>query len=126
MTSRIAQWTLDVQDVGRMAEFWSQVLGYGVGVPGVVDQGVVYSQVTGWDAVPLGDVLAGGSAVPVFVENGAKTVGQAEMWFGAGRGSRHAERQAPSPAGPRGAERGQRTTRTSGAPQDAPDVECCV
>ena len=29
MTSRIAQWTLDVQDVGRMAEFWSEVLGYG-------------------------------------------------------------------------------------------------
>jgi predicted enzyme related to lactoylglutathione lyase len=28
VTSRIAQWTLDVQDVGRMAEFWSQVLGY--------------------------------------------------------------------------------------------------
>ena len=28
MTSRIAQWTLDVQDLGRMAEFWSQVLGY--------------------------------------------------------------------------------------------------
>jgi predicted enzyme related to lactoylglutathione lyase len=28
VTSRIAQWTLDVQDVGRMAEFWSEVLGY--------------------------------------------------------------------------------------------------
>ncbi len=66
------------------------VLGYGVGVPGVVDQGVVYSQTTGWDAVPLGDVLAGGTSVPIFVENGAKTVGQAEMWFGAGRGARHA------------------------------------
>jgi predicted enzyme related to lactoylglutathione lyase len=30
VTSRIAQWALDVQDVGRMAEFWSQVLGYGI------------------------------------------------------------------------------------------------
>ena len=30
MTSRISQWTLDVQDVGRMAEFWSQVLGYAI------------------------------------------------------------------------------------------------
>ncbi|MEV4760687.1 VOC family protein [Micromonospora sp. NPDC049559] len=28
MTSRIAQWTLDVRDVERMAEFWSAVLGY--------------------------------------------------------------------------------------------------
>jgi hypothetical protein len=28
MTSRFAQWTLDVQDVHVMAEFWSRVLGY--------------------------------------------------------------------------------------------------
>jgi catechol 2,3-dioxygenase-like lactoylglutathione lyase family enzyme len=28
MTSRIAQWTLDVQDVDVMARFWSAVLGY--------------------------------------------------------------------------------------------------
>jgi predicted NBD/HSP70 family sugar kinase len=69
----------------------SDVLGFGVGVAGVVDQtgdSIVYSQTTGWDAVPLGAML--GTEVPVFVENGAKTVGQAEMWFGAGRGARHA------------------------------------
>src|SRR5689334_16809033 len=30
MTSRFAQWTLDVHDVARMAEFWSAVLGYRV------------------------------------------------------------------------------------------------
>ncbi|MCA2214848.1 VOC family protein [Jidongwangia harbinensis] len=30
MTSRIAQWTLDVQDVTVMAVFWSQALGYRV------------------------------------------------------------------------------------------------
>jgi predicted NBD/HSP70 family sugar kinase len=68
----------------------AEVLGLGVGVPGVVDGGVVYSQTTGWEAVPLGAMLAAGTDVPVFVENGAKTVGQAEMWFGAGRGARHA------------------------------------
>jgi catechol 2,3-dioxygenase-like lactoylglutathione lyase family enzyme len=28
MTSRISQWTLDVQDVDVMARFWSAVLGY--------------------------------------------------------------------------------------------------
>ena len=71
-----------------------EVLGYGVGVAGVVDQtgadAVVHSQTTGWDAVPLGALLKAGTEVPVFVENGAKTVGQAEMWFGAGRGARHA------------------------------------
>jgi predicted NBD/HSP70 family sugar kinase len=71
----------------------SEVLGFGVGVAGVVDQtgdAVVHSQTTGWDAVPLGEMLRARTAVPIFVENGAKTVGQAEMWFGAGRGARHA------------------------------------
>jgi predicted NBD/HSP70 family sugar kinase len=71
----------------------SEVLGFGVGVAGVVDQtggAVVYSQTTNWDAVPLGAMLREKTGVPVFVENGAKTVGQAEMWFGAGRGARHA------------------------------------
>jgi predicted enzyme related to lactoylglutathione lyase len=28
MVARFAQWTLDVQDVDRMAAFWSAVLGY--------------------------------------------------------------------------------------------------
>ncbi|MFI7599497.1 ROK family protein [Actinoplanes sp. NPDC049681] len=72
----------------------SEVLGFGVGVAGVVDQSgeapVVHSQTTGWDGVPLGRMLRDGTDVPIFVENGAKTVGQAEMWFGAGRGARHA------------------------------------
>jgi len=70
-----------------------EVLGYGVGVAGVVDQtndAIVYAQTTGWDGVPLGAMLRAGTEVPIFVENGAKTVGQAEMWFGAGRGARHA------------------------------------
>ena len=30
MTCRIAQWTLDVQDVDKMAELWAAVLGYDV------------------------------------------------------------------------------------------------
>jgi hypothetical protein len=30
MVSRFAQWTLDVRDVGVMADFWSQALGYDV------------------------------------------------------------------------------------------------
>jgi predicted NBD/HSP70 family sugar kinase len=68
-----------------------EVLGFGVGVPGVVDRdGVVDSQSTGWATVPLGEMLRAGTDVPIFVENGAKTFGQAEMWFGAGRGARHA------------------------------------
>ena len=70
-----------------------EVLGFGVGVAGVVDEtgdAVVYSQTTGWDGIPLGAMLRAGTEVPIFVENGAKAAGQAEMWFGAGRGTRHA------------------------------------
>lgn len=70
------------------------VLGVGIGVPGVVEQGstvLVHAQTIGWDAVPLVDLLrASGTTMPLFVDNGAKTQGQAEMWFGAGRGARHA------------------------------------
>lgn len=75
------------------------VLGVGVGVPGIVEQGeaaehgqgiVVHSQTVDWDAVPLGRLLRAGTDLPLYVDNGAKTLGQAEMWFGAGRGTRHA------------------------------------
>ncbi|MFJ9521213.1 ROK family protein [Kitasatospora sp. NPDC101801] len=77
----------------------SQVLGVGVGVPGIVEQGdpgqdglgiVVHSQTVDWDAVPLGRLLRAGTDLPLYVDNGAKTLGQAEMWFGAGQGARHA------------------------------------
>ncbi|MFE9425265.1 ROK family transcriptional regulator [Kitasatospora sp. NPDC006697] len=76
----------------------SAVLGVGVGVPGVVEQGgaadgsgvVVHGPTVGWSAVPLGRLLRAGTALPLHVDNGAKTLGQAEMWFGAGRGARHA------------------------------------
>ncbi|SDG47842.1 Sugar kinase of the NBD/HSP70 family, may contain an N-terminal HTH domain [Lentzea fradiae] len=72
----------------------SSVLGVGVGVPGTVERGtsaVVHAQTIGWDAVPLERMIReAGVEPPLFVENGAKTQGQAEMWFGAGRGARHA------------------------------------
>ncbi|MFE4605740.1 ROK family protein [Kitasatospora indigofera] len=75
------------------------LLGVGVGVPGIVEQGdpaskgegvVVHCQTIDWDAVPLGRLLRAGTDLPLYVDNGAKTLGQAEMWFGAGRGARHA------------------------------------
>ncbi|WP_239158921.1 ROK family protein [Winogradskya humida] len=72
----------------------TEVLGFGVGVPGIVDRSgpdaVVHSQTTGWDGAALGEMLRAGTQIPVHVENGAKAVGQAEMWFGAGRGARDA------------------------------------
>ncbi len=70
------------------------VLGVGVGVPGIVEQGftvLVHAKTIGWQGVPLARMLRErGLELPVLLENGAKTLGQAEMWFGAGRGARHA------------------------------------
>jgi predicted NBD/HSP70 family sugar kinase len=69
------------------------VLGIGVGVPGVVEQGaevLVHGQTYGWEAVPLARLLRAGTSLPLYIDNGAKTMGQAESWFGAGRGARHA------------------------------------
>jgi predicted NBD/HSP70 family sugar kinase len=68
-----------------------EVLGVGIGVPGVVEQGpevLVHGQTYGWDAVPLARLLRPAAAFPLYIDNGAKTMGQAELWFGAGRGSR--------------------------------------
>ncbi|MGW2700186.1 ROK family protein [Streptomyces sp. NPDC001340] len=76
-----------------------RLLGVGVGVPGIVehtaDRGaVVHGQTIGWDAVPLERLLRSTSRLPdtvrYFIDNGAKTLGQAEMWFGGGRGARNA------------------------------------
>ncbi|MFJ4202917.1 ROK family protein [Streptomyces sviceus] len=76
-----------------------QLLGVGIGVPGIVartpGQGaVVHGQTIGWDAVPLESLLRSTcelpDSVPYFIDNGARTLGQAELWFGAGRGSRNA------------------------------------
>ncbi|MGW2567163.1 ROK family protein [Streptomyces sp. NPDC001537] len=76
-----------------------QLLGVGIGVPGIVERtpergAVVHGQTIGWDAVPLEALLRSSSQLPdevrYFIDNGAKTLGQAEMWFGAGRGARNA------------------------------------
>ncbi|MGN9906622.1 ROK family transcriptional regulator [Phytohabitans sp. LJ34] len=71
----------------------ADLLGVGVGVSGVVVQdreAVVYAQTLGWDGVPLERMIRAEVDVPLHIDNGAKTQGQAEMWFGAGRGARHA------------------------------------
>ncbi|MGW7368166.1 ROK family protein, partial [Streptomyces sp. NPDC054841] len=76
-----------------------RLLGVGIGVPGIVartpeDGAVVHGQTIGWDAVPLERLLRESGlvpeTVPYYIDNGAKTLGQAEMWFGAGRGARNA------------------------------------
>src|SRR6516164_3654136 len=69
------------------------VLAMGVGIPGIVEQrpeALVHGQTYGWEAVPLERLLRAGTDLPLHIENGAKTMGQAELWFGAGRGARNA------------------------------------
>lgn len=77
----------------------TDLLGVGIGVPGIIedageDGAVVHGQTIGWDAVPLERMLRQTGQLPThtpyFIDNGAKTLGQAEMWFGAGRGARNA------------------------------------
>jgi predicted NBD/HSP70 family sugar kinase len=71
----------------------ASIIGVGVGVPGIIEQGrevLVHGQTYGWDAVPLGRLLRRGTDLPMHFDNGAKTMGQAELWFGAGRGARNA------------------------------------
>lgn len=68
----------------------TELLGIGIGVPGIVvggSEAVVHCQTIGWDAVPLAALLRDVTDLPLFIENGANTMGQAEMWFGAGRGA---------------------------------------
>jgi predicted NBD/HSP70 family sugar kinase len=72
----------------------SDLLGIGIGVSGIVEHGpkiLVHGQTFDWDAVPLADQLrAAGVSSPIFIDNGAANLGQAENWFGASRGVRHA------------------------------------
>ena len=66
------------------------LLGVGVSVPGIVERGddsIVHAVGFGWDDVPLGRLLRDAIDAPILVDNGAKSMGQAEMWFGAGRGA---------------------------------------
>jgi predicted NBD/HSP70 family sugar kinase len=66
------------------------VLGVGVGVPGLVEHSplaVVHAQTVGWDAVPLEALLRERTPLPLAVDNGAKLLGQAEHWFGAAHGA---------------------------------------
>lgn len=67
------------------------VLGIGVGVPGVVvhdSEEYVSAPSLGWEKIPLLQLLQNALAAPVLLDNGAKTMGRAEMWFGAGRDAR--------------------------------------
>jgi predicted NBD/HSP70 family sugar kinase len=69
------------------------ILGVGVGIAGIIEhrpEAIVHSQTYGWEAVPFERLLRDRTDLPLFIENGAKTMGQAELWFGAGKGAKNA------------------------------------
>ncbi|MBV9451783.1 MAG: ROK family transcriptional regulator [Streptosporangiaceae bacterium] len=68
------------------------LIGVGIGVPGAIErdrngQVLVHAQPYGWDAVPLERLLRDrlGHGPGLLIDNGAKAMGQAELWFGAER-----------------------------------------
>ncbi|MCS7010120.1 MAG: ROK family protein [Anaerolineales bacterium] len=81
---------LGVKDlgIGRTVER-SQILGVGVGVPGIVEHNgpvSVAAPMWGWRPMPLLEMLENALQLPVYIDNGAKAMALAEAWFGAGRG----------------------------------------
>lgn len=78
----------------RFAAESRRLIGVGVAVPGVVarEGGIsrVHAPIIGWRDVLVEQLIAERVKLPVFVDNGAKALGQAEVWLGAGRGAAHA------------------------------------
>ena len=69
----------------------ASLLGVGIGVPGaVLPGGLVHAPTLGWSGVPFGALLDPHVAAPLHLDNCARTLGQAEMWRGAGRGAERA------------------------------------
>lgn len=67
------------------------LLGVGVGVPGaVLPDGLVHAPTLGWSDVPFDVLLRPHVPAPLHLDNCARTLGQAEMWRGAGRGAQRA------------------------------------
>jgi glucokinase-like ROK family protein len=66
-----------------------RIIGVGIGIPGIVDRVSGVSIVApnwGWEQIPLLNLLKSRLKMPILLENGAKAMGLAEMWFGAGKG----------------------------------------
>lgn len=67
--------------------------GVGIGSPGPLDpfEGVVHTMpnLPGWDNVPLRDILAERTGLPIELGNDANAAALGEWYFGAGRGQRN-------------------------------------
>jgi glucokinase len=69
---------------------WAQannhdVLGVGIGTPGVIDNGLVLGgaeNLPDWESLPLGGILSRRLQVPVYVDNDANMMGRGEVRYG--------------------------------------------
>lgn len=73
----------------RNPDAWERMVGIGLGLPGIVESDadgrqVLHAQSLGWPPVPAQELIS--HDIPVFAENGAKTLAMAEHWNGAARG----------------------------------------
>ena len=69
-----------------------KVIGIGVSVGGVVEQTEhvsAYIPAWGWKGVPLATLLEERPGIPIFLDNVAKVMAQAESLFGAGQEYEH-------------------------------------
>ncbi|MFC9959432.1 ROK family protein [Streptomyces nigra] len=81
-----------VELLGEMTEELTarhpRIAGIGIGVGGLVENRSVVgeSPFLGWNDVPLAELVAHRTGLPVVVENDVAALVEAETWFGAGRG----------------------------------------
>lgn len=79
--------------VAKFGEQGHPIAGMGIGLPGIVDSvgGVVHelTNVSGWNDVPLREILQKRILMPVTIENDANAMAYGEFKFGAAKGGRH-------------------------------------
>ena len=66
-----------------------KVIGVGIGVGGLVEQGSACIPGWDWQSVPLATLLEEGLHIPIFLEHSAKAMAQVESLFGTGQGYEH-------------------------------------
>jgi len=76
-----------------IGEHPDDVLGIGVGTPGLVDSdrgiGLSYSFIPDWRDIPVADLIRNRWNIPVWLEHNIRSWALAEYWFGQGRGLQH-------------------------------------
>lgn len=73
---------------GIQAEFKNEILGMGVGLPGICDEQqrvLRFSERLNWRNVPLAEMLESVTGLSVVVENRANAAALGERWYGAGK-----------------------------------------